>query len=184
MHGRAKEGARTKALVFAENWKDLNYTAHWLVLLMGDDAVAQHHGQFRSAALQAFRHDKKHAVRCPRCGHLEEITGKKKPRCSRTWLKVQYNDYELGNPVTGVTQGQWDANEKAPVPPGQLLVPEDRVEGLMLGHSCLTCFSSRVTSSVLDARSEMVSRGGWPPSGICSQDHRGMRRLVLCITPE
>jgi len=138
----AEFGPRTKALVFAENWADLNYTAHWLTVLKGDDAVAQHHGRLRSAALQAFRYDRKHVVRCPTCGHEEEVTGVKKPRCSRTFLLVKYNDHLLGSPTVGVTAGQVDHYDKGPhnnftaaqVPPGRLILPEDRVKGLILGR--------------------------------------------------
>jgi len=138
-----KTHKRPKALVFAEEWHDLNYTAHWLTVLKGDDAIAQHHGKLRSAALQAFRHDFKHVIQCPRCGNFEEITGQKNPRCTRTFLKVQYLDFILGNEESGVTFDQYDnhnrkerdqAKHPHKVPRGQLLVPEDRVRGLMMGR--------------------------------------------------
>jgi hypothetical protein len=133
-----------KALVFAEEWHDLNYTAHWLTVMQGDDAVAQHHGRLRSAALQAFRHDRKHVIQCPKCGHYEEVTGQKNPKCSRVFLKVRYNDMR-GDPDEGVSLGQIDHSEKPfdrhghpnplfNLPRGQVLVPEDRIEGHMLGR--------------------------------------------------
>jgi len=168
---QARKHGHVKAIVFGENWVDLNYTGHWLTLLMGSEEVTQHHAGMASASIQSFRSSKKACVKCPHCGNFEDVIDGKPPRCSRTILKVRWHGVR-GDGIQGYLSEQMDhafdhrlefnANPQPQMlERGTALVEADRVEGLLLGRQFQLGDIVQIIGGKLEG-CELAAAGGTP----------------------
>ena len=89
-----KEGAkvkgslrRPKAIVFSIYPADLDGVATILYRTMGDSAICEHRGDYRSSELSRFRNSKKKYRVCPYCGHHNSIISE---NCEKLLYMVEY----------------------------------------------------------------------------------------------
>lgn len=62
----------SQAVVYSDFQNDLEQVTNWLVKEVGQDAVAQHWGDYRSTELARFRNGRISYRECPRCGFQNE----------------------------------------------------------------------------------------------------------------
>lgn len=81
---------RPKAIVFSQHKNDLQGVGHFLYMMLGDNDVCEHIGQYSSAELSRFRHSKRKFRVCPLCGNSNSITSG--DCCDKVLLLVEYQD--------------------------------------------------------------------------------------------
>ena len=89
-----------KAVVFSEFINDLEQVTSLLVQSVGQEAVAQHWGVFRSTELAAFRNGKTTYRQCPRCGFHNDVHVKA-DCCDRRLIEVLLQPHDAVEPPPG-----------------------------------------------------------------------------------
>lgn len=89
-----------KAVVFSEFLNDLEQVTSLLVQSVGQEAVAQHWGVFRSTELAAFRNGKTTYRPCPRCGFHNDVHVKA-DCCDRRLIEVLLQPHAAHEPPPG-----------------------------------------------------------------------------------
>ncbi|KAL3927259.1 MAG: hypothetical protein SGPRY_002908 [Prymnesium sp.] len=81
------------AVVYSDFQNDLEQVTNWLVKEVGQDAVAQHWGDYRSTELARFRNGRISYRECPRCGFQNEEQAK--DSCERRLFDVMFEPHEM-----------------------------------------------------------------------------------------
>ena len=89
-----------KAVVFSEFENDLEQVTSRLVHRLGNEAVAQHWGDFRSTELARFRNGRATYRACPRCAFHNEVQVRG-DLCERRLIEVTLLSHEAPDPHAG-----------------------------------------------------------------------------------
>ena len=101
-----------KAVVFSEFINDLEQVTSLLVQSVGQEAVAQHWGVFRSTELAAFRNGKTTYRQCPRCGFHNDVHVKA-DCCDRRLIEVLLQPHDALEPPPGAPSAFVDSYSSA-----------------------------------------------------------------------
>ena len=101
-------GPEPKAVVFSEFDNDLSQVSSCLVASLGNEAVAEHWGAYRSTELARFRHGRQSCRVCPRCGFENDLQVEHH-RCDRFLFEVVLEGHGGAplNPDADPSAEQW-----------------------------------------------------------------------------